>query len=125
MIDPTPSLASTSLHATAGITPSGSGMALVSLLVFGGLASAALAGLGVVAFSRRRSRSYLLITLALACLLAKALLGGLWIVQLFPIAHHHLLEHGLDLSIAVLLIAAVYDARTAPTDGGSDAEDLG
>lgn len=124
MIDSILSLASILLHATAGLGPSGSEVAMISLLVFGGLASAALAGLSVVAFSRRRSRSYLLITLALVALVFKALLGGLWMIQLLPITQHHLLEHSMDFSIAALLIAAVYYARTAPNDGGPEAEEI-
>jgi len=121
---PIVSSASLPLHATAGVGLSGSEVAFVPLLVFGGLASAALAGLGAVAFSRRRSRSYLLITLALVALGLKAFLGGLWMLQFVPITQHHLLEHGMDFAIAALLVAAIYDARTAPTKRGPDTEGL-
>jgi len=91
-------------------------MTFVSLLIIGGLASAVLASLGAVAFSRRRSRSYLLIVLALVALVFKPFLGGLWLIRVLPIAQHHLLEHGMDFVIAALLIAAVYFARTAPDE---------
>jgi heme A synthase len=124
MIEPSASITSVSLHATAGVGLSGSEVALIPLLVFGGLASAALAGLGAVAFSRRRSRSYLLITLALVALGLKAFLGGLWLIEFLPIAQHHLLEHGMDVAIALLLVAAIYDARRAPMNGRTETEGL-
>ncbi|PSP72096.1 hypothetical protein BRC86_13430 [Halobacteriales archaeon QS_3_64_16] len=122
MIESTVSLASLPFPAIVGTGLSGSEVALVPLLVFGGLASAALAGLGAVAFLRRRSRSYLLVTLALVALGFKAFLGGLWLVEFLPITRHHLLEHGMDVAIALLLVAAIYDARRAPTNGRAETE---
>jgi heme A synthase len=108
-----------SLHATAGVGPE---LALAPLLVFGGIASVALAGLGIVAFSRRRSRSYLLVAIALVALALKAFLGGLWLFEVLPTVQHDLLEHGLDLAIAALLMGAVYYARTAPGESRPERE---
>jgi heme A synthase len=122
MIDPMLS-ASIPLHAITRTSPPGLDLALVPILAFGGLASAALAGLGIIAFSRRRSRSYLLIALALVALALKALLGGLWVIEVIPTMRHDLLEHGLDLSIAAFLIAAVYYARATPIGGEVDTEE--
>ena len=87
---------------------------LFCLILLAGLAAAALVSLGLIAFSRRQSRSYLLVVLALCTLICKALAGGLAIVGILPIDVHHLVEHGLDLVMAILLIAAVYYARTTP-----------
>lgn len=78
----------------------------------GGLASAALVSLGILAFFRRQSRSYLFVVLALGTLVAKALLGGFALGDAIPIGQHHLAEHALDGLMAVFLLAAVYDART-------------
>ena len=105
-----------SLHAGVGFEPVGPNVALIAVLVLGGLASTALVVLGAIAFSYRRSRSYLLVTLALSALTVKATVGGLSTFGLMAIGQHHVLEHGLDFTIAVLLIAAVYDARTAPEE---------
>lgn len=87
---------------------------LLPLLVLAGLAATVLVCLGLVAVSRRQSRSYLLVALALGTLLCKALAGGFTIVGILPTDLHHTVEHGLDLVMAILLIAAVYYARTTP-----------
>ena len=87
---------------------------LFCLIVLAGLTAALLVSLGLVAFSRRKSRAYLLVVLALGTLLCKAVAGGLTIVGIMPTDLHHPVEHGLDSVMAVLLIAAVYFARTTP-----------
>lgn len=89
---------------------------LLPVLVLGALTSAVLVGLGVVAYSHRQSRSYLLVVLALATLIAKACLGGLAIVQWLPMDSHHLFEHLLDVVMALFLIASIYYARTTPSE---------
>lgn len=88
-------------------------LALPSILVLAGVSSVAIVGLGVAALARRRSRSYLLITLALATLLVRTLVGGLAFDGMMGMHRHHLIEHGSDGVMAVLLLAAVYFARTA------------
>ena len=86
---------------------------LLCLLVLAGLAAAVLVSLGWTAFSRRQSRSYLLVVLALGTLVCKAFAGGFTVVGILPGDLHHFVEHSLDLIMAMLLIAAVYYARTA------------
>jgi heme A synthase len=94
-------------------------LALPGVLVIAGGASLIVVGLAIAAFARRRSRSYLLIALALLTLLARSVAGGLAVGELLPVGTHHLMEHSLDGVMAVLLIAAVYFARTTdPTVGG-------
>lgn len=89
---------------------------LVPILVFGVLTSAVLVSLGVVAYSYRQSRSYLLVVLALTTLVVKACLGGLAILQWLPMDSHHLFEHLLDVVMALFLIASIYYARTTPSE---------
>ena len=89
---------------------------LLCLLILTGLAAAVLVSLGLFAFSRRKSRSYLLIVLALGTLICKAVTGGFTVVGILPGDLHHFVEHCLDLVMAILLIAAVYYARTAPPE---------
>lgn len=77
---------------------------------------ALLLGLGLAAFLRRGSRSYLLVALALGTLLARTALavGATW--GGIGDGPHHFGEHALDVAMAGLVIGAVYYARTA---GGS------
>lgn len=84
---------------------------LLSLLIFAGLAATVLLSMGLIAFLRRQSRSYLLVILALGTLVCKVGAGGLTLVGILPSNLHHVMEHGLDLAMAVLLIAAVYYTR--------------
>ena len=87
-------------------------VALPTVLVITGIVSLAVLGLGVVALAQRRSRSYLLITMALGTLVGRTLVGGLAVDGTVAMEFHHLIEHALDGVMAVLLLAAVYYART-------------
>lgn len=86
---------------------------LLPILVLAVVTSAGLVSLGVVAYFYRQSRSYLLVVLALATLVIKAVLGSLVLVQMFSMEIHHLFEHLLDVLMAIFLIAAIYYARTS------------
>lgn len=98
------------------------GPAMVVVLALAGLGSAAIFGLALAAFARRRSRSYLLVALALATVLARTAVA-VWSLA-NPLAmsatRHHYIEHGLDVVMTALVIGAVYYARTAeaPTPEG-------
>lgn len=99
------------LHAS----PAADDPALVAVLTLAGLGSAAVLGLGLAAFVRRRSASYLLVALAVATLVARTAVAALTVAGVVPDASHHLSEHALDVLMVALVIAAVYQARsTAP-----------
>lgn len=102
----------------------GGSVEFLALLALAGLGSAVVLGLALAALVRRRSRSYLLVTLALATLLARTGVAALSLAGSVPEASHHLLEHGLDAAMAALVVAAVYDARSvrrsAPNSGRGD-----
>jgi len=83
------------------------------VLALAGLGSSILIGLALAALVRRRSWSYLLVTLALATLLARTAVAVLTMNAVIADETHHLLEHGLDVVMAALVVAAVYTARTA------------
>jgi len=85
---------------------------LAVVLVLAGLGTALLLGLGLAALVRRRSRSYLLVALALSTLFALSVVAGLSLLAWLPAGTHHLVEHGLDVLMAGLVIAAVYYARS-------------
>jgi hypothetical protein len=90
-----------------------SDLALALVLSVAGLASAGLVGLALVALLRRRSWSYLLVALALLTLLARTAVAVGSMTGRIGTATHHTLEHGLDVAMAGLVIAAVVTARGA------------
>lgn len=94
---------------------------MVGVLVLAGLGSAVVSGLALAAFARRRSRSYLLVALALATVLARTGIAVWALLRPMSATTHHYLEHGLDVVMTALVIGAVYYARTVenPTSGES------
>jgi ABC-type sugar transport system permease subunit len=86
---------------------------LALVLALAGVATALLAGLGLAAFLRRRSRSYLLVALALGTLFARPVVATMTVLDLLDSAPHHLVEHGLDTLMAACVVGAVYHARSA------------
>lgn len=94
---------------------------ILFVLVVAGIGSALVVALALAAFARRQSLSYFLVTVALATLLLRSLLGVLFVNGYLASPYHHFMEHGLDVLVVVLLFAAVYAARTVdpgrPSDG--------
>ena len=104
------------LHAPPSLDPM-----LVGAHLLAGIGSGLLLALGVVAFSRRASRSYLLVVLALAALVARTLVSTLAILGPLDPGLHHFAEHALDAMVAILLLGAIYFARTV-APGAPDVE---
>ncbi|WP_321112673.1 DUF7471 family protein [Halorussus salinisoli] len=98
------------------------GPVFVVLLALAGLGSAVVLGLALTALIQRRSRSYLLVTLALATLLARTAVAAMTLTGSVAAGPHHLLEHGFDVVMAALVVAVVYDARSVrkSVDSGDD-----
>ncbi|WP_255151834.1 DUF7471 family protein [Halorarius halobius] len=86
---------------------------LAVVLAVAGLCAAGIVGVALAALVQRQSVPYLLVTLALATLLARTAVGVALMWGVFPDATHHTLEHALDVVMAGLVIAAVYTARQA------------
>lgn len=84
---------------------------LHAVLVVAGLGSAAFVAVATAALFRRRSLSYLLVTIALGMLLLRTFLGAVTLGGLVSAHTHHLLEHGIDATVIGLLFVAVYAAR--------------
>lgn len=94
---------------------------LLAALAAAGVASAVLTGAALAAFLRRQTRPYLLVALALAALLARSAVAGASVGGVLAADVHHVLEHGLDVVMAGLVIAAVWYARSVtgtPAGGG-------
>jgi cyanate permease len=86
--------------------------AILATHALAGIGSGLVLALGAVAFSQRGSRSYLLVVLALAALVART---GVSLLAMFgPLGPglHHFAEHGLDATVATFLLLAVYYARS-------------
>jgi len=92
-------------------SPSPGDTVLVAVVGLAAVGSAVVLGLALAALLRRRSRSYLLVALALATLVARTAVAGLTMTGVVADPTHHLLEHVLDVAMAALVIAAVYTAR--------------
>lgn len=97
-----------------------------ALLTLAAALTAVVAGLAIAAFVRRRSRRYLLVALALSTLLGRSAVGLAAYRGTVGVTLHHQLEHGLDVAMAALVIAAVYlvgrptdTPRQPRTDGGN------
>ena len=95
------------------IVPGAHGVVYALVVALGGAAGAGLLGLGLAAFLRRRSRSYLLVVLALGALVARTLVSALAIFGPLDPALHHFAEHALDAMVATFLLGAIYYARTS------------
>jgi hypothetical protein len=98
------------IHAVPGI-----GVTSVGLLALTGVAAvgaSVLLGLAIAAFVQRRSRPYLLIVAAFLALLGRSAVVGVSMLGVVSPANHHLFEHGLDVVLVALVVAAVYYART-------------
>ncbi|MFC7027489.1 hypothetical protein ACFQJ5_07635 [Halomicroarcula sp. GCM10025324] len=82
------------------------------VLALSAVATVTLCALGVAAYRRRQSRAYLLVVLALAALVARPLVGVLSAAAVVSPETHHLLEHAIDAVVVVLVLGAVYYARS-------------
>jgi len=96
------------LHAVVDVASPGL-LAVVGVATFG---ATVLFGLALAAFVRRRSRPYLLIVAAFAALLGRSAVVVATAAGLLSPTDHHLFEHGLDVVLVALVVAAVYYART-------------
>jgi hypothetical protein len=96
----------------------GLSLPLVAALAVAGLAAAVLTGAALAVFLRRKSRSHLLVALALGALLARTGVAAASIGGAMALDSHHLVEHSLDVVMAALVVAAVYYARSTEVSSG-------
>jgi hypothetical protein len=57
---------------------------------------------------RRKSQPYLLLTVAIGLLVVRSVVGIGTVFGAVPMPVHHLAGHGVDLSIALLVLAAIF-----------------
>ncbi|ELZ95129.1 hypothetical protein C440_08632 [Haloferax mucosum ATCC BAA-1512] len=88
------------------------------VVALAGISSVVLAGLGVAVFFRRRTRSHLLIALALLAFASRAAVSALTFGGILTDFDHHVFEHLLDFVMAGLVLAAIYYARRIERETG-------
>ena len=92
---------------------------LLGVVFVAALGTGALFLVSLVAYRRRRSAQYALISVAVGALFARSVVGAGTILGVVPMPVHHFLEHALDFTIAALVLYAVYEY--APGSVGNDA----
>jgi len=93
-------------------------LTLTTLLAVGALGAAGVLGIAVAALHRRPSWPYLLVALALGTLFVRFVAGVVYMRGSVSPETHHLLEHGLDVAMAALVIGAVLVARETASHRG-------
>jgi len=96
------------LHAVPDI---GSATLLI-LVTIAAMGTALLLGVAFAALVRRRSRPYLLLVAAFTALLGRSVVASFSMFGMLSPTTHHLFEHGMDVLLVTLVVAAVYYART-------------
>lgn len=81
---------------------------LLAVLILAAIITGVVFLVSLIAYHRRRSRQYLLVSIALFALWFRSVVGALTVLDILPMYHHHLIEHGLDAVIGVLILIAVY-----------------
>lgn len=83
-------------------------LALLAVIAIAGIGTGVLFTISVIAYRRRRSSQYLLISIAVGALLARSIVGAGTVLGYIPMPIHHFIEHSLDFVIAAFVLYAVY-----------------
>jgi hypothetical protein len=92
--------------------PAVDSLALLVFVAVAAVGAALLSGVALAAFVRRRSRPYLLLVAAFGAILGQSVVTAVSMAGLLSPTTHHLLEHGMDVVLVALVVAAVYYTRT-------------
>lgn len=92
---------------------------LWAVVVLASIGTTLLFVVGVIAYRRRRTFRYLLITVVLGVLVVRTIVGIGTILGFVPMTVHHLVEHGFDFLMAALILYAIY--RVGPVRTGDSA----
>ncbi len=95
---------------------------LLAVIVLAAIGTTVLFCFGIVAYHRRRSFRYLLITIVLGLLVVRTGVGLGTVFGFVPMTIHHLIEHSLDFAIAVLILYAVYRSGTSQRESSGSFE---
>jgi len=92
-------------------TPTIDSLSLLVVITIAAMGTAMLLGIAIAAFLQRESQSYLLVVVAFSALFGRSIVAGINMVGLVSPTMHHFLEHGMDVVLVAVVIAAVYYAR--------------
>jgi nucleoside permease NupC len=92
------------------------------ILLLAAVVTLPIAGIAARVYLQRRSTSYLLVALALFALVARIGIAAGTVLGVVPDALHHLVEHGLDVMIAALVVGATVAARRIEPRHAGDGE---
>lgn len=81
---------------------------LLAVIVIAGVGTGVLFVVSLIAYHRRRTRQFLLISVAVGALLARTIVGAGTVLGYVPMWAHHFVEHSLDFFIAAVVLYAVY-----------------
>lgn len=95
---------------------------LIGTIALAGVGTTILFLLGVAAYYRRRSTPYLLIAVSMGALTTRAIIGFGTVLGIVPMGAHHLMEHGIDFLVSVLLLAAIVTSGTVGLGGREEGD---
>ncbi len=96
------------LQPTADWISPGQSAMLIAVLGLATLGTLALFFVAAASTHRRRSRPYVLLTVAIGLLVLRSVVGIGTVLGTVPMVVHHLTEHGFDFLIALLVLSAIY-----------------
>lgn len=81
---------------------------LLAVIACAGIGTGALFLVSLVAYRRRQTSQYRLISVAVGILVLRSLVGAGTVLGVVPMPVHHFVEHSLDFLIAAMVLYAVY-----------------
>ena len=97
----------TGFSALVPLTVQGSPV-LLGVIACAGIGTGALFLVSLVAYRRRQTGQYRLISAAVGVLVLRSLVGAGTVLGIVPMPVHHFVEHSLDFLIAATVLYAVY-----------------
>jgi hypothetical protein len=108
--------------ATAGAWGVEGSLPLLGVVTVAAVGTGILFLVSLVAYRRRRSAQYALISVAVGALLARSVVGAGTVLGVVPMPVHHYLEHSLDFLIAATILYAAYAYAPGSVDDDATAD---
>lgn len=105
---------STAVLSSAGEWPGVEGsLVLLGIILLAGVGTGLLFVASLVTCLRRRSRRYIVVTVAVGALFIRSFIGVGTVSGVVPMMYHHVIEHSLDFTIAAMVLYAAYLSKPA------------
>ena len=95
---------------------------LLAVIACAGIGTGALFLVSLVAYRRRQTSQYRLISAAVGVLVLRSLVGAGTVLGIVPMPVHHFVEHSLDFLIAATVLYAVYAYAPGSLSDSSNAD---